>query len=221
MANLAFVLLFIMGISRLMGSEMVTSTGHIVATPPGGRSERAKAFGNVGLYITLLYGGLAVAAMGLPLAETRTREGVTFAVVVGVGLILVVAAETYFMVLLYRVWRFAISRSRDYALAPSIQTAGRAIGFLFIPLFGLYWVFRAFGKLARDLNGIAAATGSREMMPIHLGTVLASLMLISVIPVIGLVAGLVGGFLISPLFIYRTLVVCAALDVPTGRADPA
>ena len=218
-ANLLFVPLFIMGISGLMAFQLATPVGHVIATPGEKRSARAQPLGNVGLYLTLLYGGLAFAAMALAFAETETRE-VTVGLLVGTGLILVITAEVYFVVLLYRVWRFAISRSRDHALVPSIQTPGQAIGFLFIPLFGLYWVFRAFGQLARNLNAVAAATGSQETMPRHLGTVLATLALISIIPLIGLLAGMVGAFLISPLFIHQAITICGALDVSRGVADP-
>lgn len=49
-------------------------------------------------------------------------------------------------ILIYKLWKVV---QDGYAST----SAGRAVGFLFIPLFSYYWMFRAFWGLSKDLNG--------------------------------------------------------------------
>lgn len=66
------------------------------------------------------------------------------------GTILLVAALIVALVYLHRAWA-ALVWGRPQA------TPGKAIGFLFIPLFNLYWIFIAHWGLARDWNRIMAS----------------------------------------------------------------
>ena len=97
----------------------------------------------------------------------------------GLGLILLVTASVIVFVRLYQLWRFIIGVSPFMGLAPSIATPGRAVGYLFIPLFNLYWVFIVLGKLPRDLNAMAQASDIRIRIPSGLGIAAATLSAIS------------------------------------------
>ena len=61
------------------------------------------------------------------------------------------ASQICFFVGLYRGWRLVQTANTS---APS---AGMAVGLLFVPLFNLYWVFKAIGGLPRSLKALADA----------------------------------------------------------------
>jgi len=64
------------------------------------------------------------------------------------AMLLLLAGTILFLIFLYKAWNLVQDgRART--------TAGRAIGFLFIPFFNLYWVFVALRGLALDLNRYA------------------------------------------------------------------
>lgn len=64
-----------------------------------------------------------------------------------VGLFLLYAIIAY-LLLLYKAW----AAIQDGAVR---ATPGKAVGFCFIPLFNLYWIFQAFRGYAVDFNGYA------------------------------------------------------------------
>lgn len=64
----------------------------------------------------------------------------------------IIVAVVFQMILLYRMWELI----QD---GQARTTPGKAIGFLFIPLFNFYWVFVAIYGLACDMNAHAARAG--------------------------------------------------------------
>jgi hypothetical protein len=62
-----------------------------------------------------------------------------------VGYIGILASAVYQYMLIYKLWSL-IPRERAQT------TPGKAIGFLFIPIFNLYWIFVAFHGLTKALN---------------------------------------------------------------------
>lgn len=66
------------------------------------------------------------------------------------GYILNVVAAVLGLIYLYRAW---------FILQPggAKTTPGKAVGFLFIPLFNLYWIFVAYGNWATDWNRITSS----------------------------------------------------------------
>lgn len=90
------------------------------------------------------------------------------------GLLLLTVSHLYFLVIIYRLWDFAISRARMHGLTPSIDRPGRAVGMLFVPMYGLFWAFGAFGKLTGDLNAVAKAGGSSDRMAVGVGAAVAA-----------------------------------------------
>lgn len=115
------------------------------------------------------------------------------------GQILLLVTVVSFMIFLYRSWAL-IQDGR----APT--TPGRAVGFLFLPLFQLYWVFVATFGLARAMNRFADR--HRLMAPrvsILLGLAVPIYVVLASIPILGLPIALYC-LLIVPLFfrsIYR------------------
>ncbi len=209
--NIISAVLLITGITILYNSKEKTITGY-----QGFRQGSHNPIGSVGIYITLLIAGFVPLVIGVILLLTEQRSLITSGTILLVfGLILIIASEIYFLVLLYRIWRFSIDASHRFHLVPSIETPGKAVGFLFIPFYSFYWVFQAYGKLSRDLNAVANAMGSTATMPDGLGTAIAILTLLSVIPYVGIFTGVVLLFL-CPVFISQAINLCIILSQITG-----
>ena len=62
-----------------------------------------------------------------------------------IGIVPLFASAILYLMLLYRLWTLI-------PLADAKTSPGQAVGFLFIPLFNLYWFFVAFHGLAKSLN---------------------------------------------------------------------
>ena len=166
-------------------------------------------FGSVGFYVAALVTGVFLFLVGL-LSAQASEDFAILAIILAV--IAFVIAQIYFFVLLYRLWKFAIHESRRHDLTPSIETPAKAIGFLFIPFFSLYWIFQAFGKLPKDLNAIAEAKESPgpKMSP-GIGTALAVLFLLGIIPFVGYITTIVS-FIVAPIFISKAIEISRRLN---------
>lgn len=174
-----------------------------------------KNFGSIGNYVTVLLIGLFLIFIGIFGAAGGDESAI---VIVIMGTVSLIIAEIIFLVLLYRMWRFVINESHRYSLKPSIDTPGKAVGFLFIPIYNFYWVFQAYGKLPRDLNEIAKTKESSATMSESIGTILAVMNLLSIIPVIRYVAVIIA-LIFSPIFISRSIDMCKNLNIATKMPD--
>jgi hypothetical protein len=173
------------------------------------QQQKEERVGGLGVYFLLLFGGLGLGVLGAALRADRSDLGGIF---LALGVIAVCAAQILFIVRFYQAWRHAIAQSNIHGLTPSIQTPGKAIGYCFIPFFNLYWMFKAFGTLPKDLNAIAAAEGSRTRMSVTLGFVLPALALINFLitglVTIGYVSWLVTIFMVYPIYISHAARMC-------------
>jgi hypothetical protein len=136
-----------------------------------------------------------------------------------VGFILLVVAEIYYFILLYRIWKFAIESSARCGLVPSVDTPGKAVGYCFIPFYSFYWVFVALGSLPNNLNAVAEAQNKIYRLSGGLGISVALFGVLSVIPFLNIITGLVGGFILVPIFISRAFNMCKDLSVATAEGS--
>ncbi len=193
---LIFAGLFVAGISQIVKGE------------PAQQAITHK-FGNFFLYITFLYVGFLMMIIGILFLIERNEE--VGAIMLILGSLLLMVSAIYFMVLLYQVWRFIIDQSKAHNLTPSIETPGKAIGFLFIPFFNFYWIFMAYGKLPQDLNAVATVKNKPERMSEGMGTAIAVLTLVSIIPFLGYLTSIVNLLILIPMFLNKSLNICSIL----------
>jgi hypothetical protein len=178
---------------------------------PGESGEAHPRIGKLWLYFAPLYAGHLLALFGLlPMLDGRVSP--VGLIVAGVGLLLLTVASVYLMMLLYRIWKLVIRESRLSGLQPSIDSPGKAIGFLFIPLFNFYWVFVAVGKLPRDLNALAGARDVRGTVPVGLGYAVAVLSVVSVIPFVGYVTSFIVSLVLMPVLVTRAVDLCGRIS---------
>jgi hypothetical protein len=118
-------------------------------------------------------------------ADLLMEEFPVAAIGVGVaGLLLIFVAGILGMICLYRAW---------CCVQPggARSTPGKAVGFLFIPFFNIYWIFVAFYGWAQDWTRIRASHSNLAAMPrvsppLFLTALIAGLCVI--IPVVNLLA---------------------------------
>lgn len=98
----------------------------------------------------------------------------------------VIVGTVFHMILVYRMWsaiQGGVART----------TPGKAVGFLFIPFFNLYWMFQAYWGWAVDYNRTASAVGFHGPPASEgLGLAYGILTLCSMVPYLGSLAGLAG-----------------------------
>lgn len=132
----------------------------------------------------------------LPTAEDAQRLRswfTTFWICLAVGLPLciivigaagVIAASIFYLLIMHKCW--GLIPPRDAKTTP-----GKAIGFMFIPFFNLYWNFVAIHGLAQALNAERRRLGVRDA-EVSEGMCLAYCILVccSIIPYLGIFTGL-------------------------------
>jgi hypothetical protein len=97
-----------------------------------------------------------------------------------IAVLLAIIGAVVMMVLVYKMWA---SIQDGYART----SPGKALGFMFIPLFNLYWVFQVFPGFAQDFNAFASRYSiNAPRLPAGLFTAYVILSLLAVIPIIGL-----------------------------------
>ncbi len=116
---------------------------------------------------------------------TLGNLGVGFMIFVLLMLVAVVLLMVFSMMRLYRYWRVM----QPYTTR---TTPGKAVGFLFIPFYNIYWMFVAYHGLAKAIDGyLDSHPDSKAPRPqTQLVLVTVILMAISFVPYIGSLAGL-------------------------------
>lgn len=89
------------------------------------------------------------------------------------------------MIYLHRAWSII---PQGYART----TPGKAIGFLFIPFFNIYWLFQAFPGWASDYNRWKASQDGQAWTPVSKG-VFITLAVLAVIPYINFLGWMIMG----------------------------
>lgn len=103
-----------------------------------------------------------VAAVLSPQAakQAETNPTLTFILLgmVVVAWLCLVIVQILGMIVLHRAWKCL-------SFAGATVTPGAAVGFLFIPFFNLYWIFRAYHGFAREWNHLTAAYEDTRLAP--------------------------------------------------------
>jgi len=174
-------------------------------------------FGNLKTFYILLYSSAAIFFIALALILTDSPE---------VGLLILFAASivmiicfVLFYIILYRLWKFTIAKSYELGIAPSISTAGQAVGYLFIPFFNLYWLFKGIGRLPLEINAVARKFDVQKLVPDNSGYIIATFSIVGVIPFVGYVTSAINYLILLPLFLKNCVEVCELIDSSETTPD--
>ncbi len=118
--------------------------------------------------------------------EYRQAEmiwGVLFCVGIGIGVIFLVIGFIFFYILHYIYWELVQKEG-------VLTTPGKAIGYLFIPFYNLYWIFVSFRGLAIEINKTLKQKNitTEKKASIGLATAFCILMLSCMIPILNFLA---------------------------------
>jgi hypothetical protein len=143
-----------------------------------------------GLYFSLIFGPSIVSLLLMIPAIAMLASGEEDLIPVAMGLfcalpLLMIVTIVTVAVLIYKMW------SAIQGEPTPRSTPGKAVGFLFIPLFNLYWIFQAYWGWAQDYNRMIAARGI-QAKPMSEGLTLTMCILnvCSVIPYLGILVSL-------------------------------
>lgn len=116
--------------------------------PPQGAGLPQVRRASAGLYLTLWWIGMVGGGVmtGLAVSDPKLTE------LVAVCWAPLLVGAIAFWVIIYRAWG-AIQDGH------ARTTPGRALGFLFIPIFNIYWLFVAIGSWGKEFNAFAQRRG--------------------------------------------------------------
>lgn len=111
-----------------------------------------------------------------------------------------------------------LKHSRLPKVRPDDFSAGRAIGFLFIPFFNFYWIFVFWTRLVQRINFQFKLRGQLPPVAEELGVAVAILTILSMIPVLGIVTAAVNWLILLP--ILSAQIQSAANRLTAGGTTP-
>jgi cytochrome bd-type quinol oxidase subunit 2 len=164
-------------------------------------------------FVGSVVGGLIVGVLFLftgAFAAASRPDEMAPVILLALGLLLDLYVSVVFLVLLYKAWACIQDGGTR-------TTPGQAIGFLFIPIFNWYWVFRAMPGFADEYNSYL----DRSKIPAERLTkgslqALAVCSVLSIIPLLGGLAALAALLLLGG----ATDKLCAAINALAVGAPP-
>ncbi len=181
------------------------------AAPFGGASFGMMfVLGLLGFFI--LVGGVVMAVIGAQAGGDVTTPAVVAGIITAVlGCCLLIWSCVLGAIYLYRAW----SAIQGHPQVES--TPGKAIGFMFIPLFSLYWIFIAYGKWAKQynefvrMNQLPGAPAVSEGLFLTLCICTAA----SIIPLVNYIA-LLPQLVVGPMVAYQ---LCRAVNYLKAQSE--
>lgn len=119
-----------------------------------------------GMWLGMFIGGAAlalVALIGIGATSNSTRDNSALIGILmgvgGIGYILYIIGSVLTYIYIFRAWKCL--EFGGFART----TPGKAIGFMFIPFFNIYWLFQAINGLAKDWNTTMGAYQELQLAP--------------------------------------------------------
>ncbi len=186
----------------------VTVPGGVPAPAGSGNMNAAGLSGlqkkpiNPKLYTILFWGGAFLALAGAVMVAIAQSSGTLTAFTflpMAFGVLLAGGTSVYFFMVLFRCW--ALLEGSTAKITPE-----RAVGFLFIPFFNFYWIFRAIKDLADAMNEFIEANNLPvKKISVKLSLAASVAFILNAVPILGPISVL-GGlayFILINILIYQ------------------
>ena len=174
-------------------------------------------FGKLTTYYKLVYFGAGILSLGFIFIAAEVE--VAAIIFIFTGIVILIAALVFFYIFLYRLWKFLIPALISEGLKPSINTPAEAIGFMFIPVFNFYWMFKAIGGLPKEIHNLARSKNIQPLISEQFGIIICVLVFLSFIPYLGILISAVLLLVLHPILLRDCVKDCeriiAAIDVQT------
>lgn len=156
---------------------------------------------NYRIYFNMLYGGLFVLITSLVLLALVGKSNILYAIF-GLSAWAILMAQIFIYVFVYQFWRFVLHVAKEHNLHFEVTSAGKAVGFLFIPIYNIfYWNFRVFRDLPQAFNDVAEANGLEVRMQLSPAEGIPVWILIGMIPYVNIIVMIALFFYIYPKFV--------------------
>ncbi len=156
---------------------------------------------NYKIYFNMLYGGLFVMVISLVLLALVGNSDVLLAIF-GLSTWAILIAQIFIYVFIYQFWRFVLVAAKGHNLHFEVTSAGTAVGYLFIPLYNIfYWTFRVFRDLPEAFNRVAEAYGLEVRMPSSPASSIPVWILVGIIPFVNIITIIALVFFLYPKFV--------------------
>jgi hypothetical protein len=168
-----------------------------------------------GLFMALQWGGFLACFAGGAVSGFQGKD--TGQPIIFLGFLLLIAANIYALVVVYRCWSAIQDGTTDV-------TPGAAIARLFLPLYNVYWIFVTYKRLATETQTYLREKTSGIASPISggLSVTYCILTLLSFIPGLGVLAALVNMIVVSVLIFQWTAflrLVSQPISSPSREGD--
>ncbi|SHE87005.1 protein of unknown function [Lampropedia hyalina DSM 16112] len=179
-------------------------------TTPSRRLRTVKP-ASFGLWLGLSITAVFFYTLGIAGATMNEEVSAQSSVWIALGAVGLIASTVVGSIYIYRAW-LAIQDDD----IPSRTTPGKAVGFLFIPLFSLYWMFVALHGWSQDYNRLVSVYEYRDApkMPEGLFLAFPILALVSIVPVVGVIASL-AMIVVGPMVFFH---ICKAVNYFAAKA---
>jgi hypothetical protein len=147
--------------------------------------------------------GLFIGIMLIALGAIKNPD--EHATIIIIGFLLTLISSVLAIIMLYNLWDFTIKESKFQGIKAPIESPGKAVGFLFIPLFNLYWIFKSIGNLPIILNKISIQRTGKSIIPHDLGIIISILTLMAFLPTLSVVFSIVNCLILLPVFYYKAI----------------
>src|SRR5258708_16700916 len=142
----------------------------------------------VGIFSVVMFG---IAWIAIISGATPDNFNPGFDVLVVLGMVGALFGGIVNLIFIYKIWDAIADQNAR-------TTAGKAVGFLFIPFFGMYWIFQILWGFAKDCNAyIDRHSINAPKLPAGLFLACAILPFASFIPFVGIAALIVFAIAIS------------------------
>ena len=163
-------------------------------------------FGFVVAYGWLLYSMIGSAERGSS-PESIESNLIVFGVGIGISLVVMLVGYIISLVYLHRAWAMLQPHTPH-------STPGRAVGFLFIPFYNLYWTFVAYWRWAQEWNRLVGGSARHPSAPrMNEGLFLTYAIMV-------IVCGLFGVFGLVPYLVFHLITlkgICNAVNYGARR----
>ncbi len=153
------------------------------------------------IYLNMLYGGLFVLITSLVLLALVGNSNILLAIF-GLSAWAILMVQIFIYVFVYQFWRFVLVAAKGHNLHFEVTSAGTAVGYLFIPLYNIfYWTFRVFRDLPEAFNRVAEAYGLEVRMPSSPASSIPVWILVGIIPFVNIITIIALVFFLYPKFV--------------------
>jgi hypothetical protein len=150
-----------------------------------------------------LYAGLITTTLGALMVGFDIGYNEEF--ILTTGIYISIISSIALCALIYRIWKFVLDNKPENERFVPVISANKAVGYLFIPFYNLYWMFLSIGKMAEEVRSISENSQDNETLSTSRGKIICYFMLAGVVPILGTILTLVASYILLPKYLKQII----------------